>query len=78
MILTSKDKSTKMKKIVESFRGNDKFKPVNCLSEIGNVQTPEQFLVKKKLWTTIKEVGTFLSIVIPLLIAVLQFILPYF
>jgi hypothetical protein len=73
MILTSKDKDKKMKEIVESFNGDDKFKPVTCLSE-GSVKNSEPFLVKKRLWTTIKEVGTFLAVIIPVIIAVAQLI----
>lgn len=74
MILTAKDKEAKFEEIVESFNGDDKFKPITYLSDANNA---EPFLVKKKLWTNVNEVGTFLAVIIPALIAVVQLVQSY-
>lgn len=75
MILTATDKDAKIKEIVKSFEENDKYKPVISLSEVKN---SEEFLVKKRFWTNVNEVGTFLAVVIPALIAVVQLIQSIF
>ena len=56
----------------------DKLKPVNCLSTFANLEPKEQFLIRKKISTKIKEVGTFLAVIIPVLITVLQLAFPQF
>lgn len=74
MIISNKEKKTRIKEIVDSFDGNDKFKPVAYLAEIGGVKNTEPFLVRKKLWTNVKEVGTFLAVIIPVLVTIIQLI----
>jgi len=76
-VILTHDKTEKIKELIESFKSEDKFKPITPLSEIGLSQNSEQFLVKKRIWTSIKEVGTFLAVIIPVLIAVLQLIIPF-
>jgi hypothetical protein len=70
MILTATDKDKKIKEIVGSFDGGDKFKPVTSLSD----DKSEPFFVRKRLWTNVNEVGTFLAVIIPALIAIAQVI----
>jgi hypothetical protein len=77
MIIANDDKKTKITKIVKSFEGADKFNPVISLSEIGRIKDSEPILVKKRIWTTAKEVGTFLAVIIPVLVTVVQLILSY-
>lgn len=77
MIVSNKDKKAKIKEIVDSFDGDDKFKPIAYLSEIGSINNSEPFLVKQRLWTTAKEVGTFLAVIIPVFITVVQLIQSY-
>ena len=57
---------------------DDPLKPINCLSNIANLPSSESFLIQKKLTTNIKEVALILTAIIPVVITVLQFILPIF
>jgi hypothetical protein len=73
---SSDDKKRIVNTIDASFGDNDKLKPANCLSTFSNLEPKQQFLVKKQLSTRIKEIGTFLAAIIPVLIAVLQLTFP--
>jgi hypothetical protein len=55
---------------------DDPLKPINFLSEIANLQSSESLLIQKKLATIAKEVVLTLAAIIPVVIAILQFILP--
>ena len=79
IISSSSDKKQIVKTIAASFEDdNDKLKPTNSLSTFSNLEPKEQFLVKKSLSTKIKEVGTFLAAIIPVLITILQLMFPQY
>lgn len=78
-ILSSPEKNENVQKIQESLTDNsDKLKPVGCLSRLANLEPKEQFLVNKRLSTRIKEIVAFIATVIPVIIAVITFVLRPF
>jgi hypothetical protein len=78
IISSSSDKNQIVKTIEKSFNEDslDRLKPASCLSTFANLESKEQFLIDKKISTKIKEVGTFIAVIIPVLITVLQFAFP--
>jgi hypothetical protein len=76
ILSSSSDKNQIVETIEKSFSEDslDKLKPINCLSTFANLDPKEQFLIDKKLSTRIKEIGTFLAAIIPVIITVLQFL----
>jgi hypothetical protein len=65
-------------KLVRSKPIDDKLRPISCLSKIANLPSSESFLIQEKLTTSAKEMAKLLATIIPVLIGVLQFILPFF
>jgi hypothetical protein len=71
-IISSSEKNQSLNLIIESFKDNDKLKPVSCLSNIIKPSDKEQFLVEKSLRGKIKDVVTILTTIIPVVISILQ------
>ena len=74
-IISSYDKNESFNLIATSFKGGDKLRPVSCLHDITNLPDKEQFLVKERLSTKIKEVIIILTTVIPVIISIVQLML---
>jgi hypothetical protein len=80
IISSSSDKNQIAETIEKSFTEDslDKLKPAGCLSTFANLEPKDQFLIDKKISTRIKEFATFLAVIIPVLIAVVQLAFPQF
>ncbi len=66
------DKYELIKSISTAFESNDKLKPIKYISAFLDAKNTEQFLTKEPLGDKIKEWGTFLAVIIPIMISIIQ------
>jgi hypothetical protein len=52
---TALDKNHSMEELCEAFEGNDKLKPITCLTELFDIKDPEHFLVKESVGKKLEE-----------------------
>jgi hypothetical protein len=73
---TAIDQNEVIQSITIAFDNNDKLRPANKLSKMLNTDEIEDFLIEKSLLTKIKDLSLFLATMIPVIIAIIQILLP--
>jgi hypothetical protein len=58
--------------LFEAFNTNDKLMPARCMSQITNVQKPEEFFAKESLSTKIVTWGALVGTILPIAISIFQ------
>lgn len=65
-----------VRSILIAFDDKDKLKPARTLSKMLKVSEIENFLIEKSFVNKVKDVSLFLVTVIPVIIAIIQILLP--
>lgn len=75
---SSLDKDEFTKSIYEAFQSDDKLKPTLIILNLLKITNPEKFLARQSSWDRIKEWGVLLAAIVPVVIAIIQFILTVY
>jgi hypothetical protein len=68
------EKCKLIKLVGEAFENNDKLEPIKCMSDFLGIRDTEHFLIKEPIVDKIKGWASFLAVIIPVIISIIQLI----